>query len=210
MLPTCLWIWRGSSSCPCLSPLTKGLPSSSSTWAVSQGSFLLTLPQRKGSSSSADKTGHLVAHLPMGGVTEPQKLQTGVHPVSAVLLAWWLESTARLLLSASRSHVVSAPGAGLRKSLLEAAWRLAILSPSLWSSGFYQGAVCGAGPGPPMQPAGRVDSESASLEPARKTTPRVRPNTQSRSQSGSFLISQPRLRHHVTSSCPVLPPTTSC
>lgn len=51
--------------------------------AVSEGSFLLTLPQRKGSSSSADKTGHLLAHVPMGGVTEPQRL-------SSVLPASWL------------------------------------------------------------------------------------------------------------------------
>ena len=45
---------RGNSSlCSCLDPPTKGRPYYFSTRAAAEGRFLLTLPQRKGSSSSA-------------------------------------------------------------------------------------------------------------------------------------------------------------
>lgn len=122
-----------------VSPSTRGLlllPYS----GVSEGKFLLTLPQRKGSSSAVDKTAHLLARLPEGGVAEPQKLRSSTH-LFFVLPASWVVSTEGSSFG-FLFPVVSAP-----------AWGPAIFSPTFWNSVLTESESVGQA-WPPMQLAG--------------------------------------------------------
>lgn len=108
---------------------------------VSEGKFLLTLPQRKGSSSSVDKRRHLLA-LARGWGHRATDAPNKPHPASQRACPWLVQSS--LLLLASCFHVASAPGAA-QEVPSEAAG--AVLSPTLTCCSTR--GESGAGLGPP-------------------------------------------------------------